>query len=199
MRVILEPGTIIVAAESALEQDSIVSWARELDDHVFVLRHQDTPAIRMTDLGIRQVACREPINVTSDSSDPEVRLISNFAHTPFVLDSLEYASVEAFWQGLKFPDESHRREIAPLHGKRAKRAGKDATESVTVSYQGRDFRTGTFEHWSLMRLACAAKFTQHEEAGKALLNTGRRPIFHKTRRDSMTIPGVIMADIWMEI
>ena len=33
----------------------------------------------------------------------------------------------------------------------------------------------------------------------ALVGTGDRPLMHKTRRDSRTIPGVVMADIWMRI
>ena len=32
-----------------------------------------------------------------------------------------------------------------------------------------------------------------------LLSTGERPLMHRTRRDSRTIPGVVMADIWMRI
>ncbi len=51
----------------------------------------------------------------------------------------------------------------------------------------------------LMRRACAAKFSQNESAREALLSTGDRPLTHKIKRDSQTIPGVIMADIWMRI
>jgi hypothetical protein len=50
-----------------------------------------------------------------------------------------------------------------------------------------------------MEQACRAKFSQNEEARTALLATGRRPLVHRMRRDSRTIPGVIMADIWMRI
>jgi len=60
-------------------------------------------------------------------------------------------------------------------------------------------RVGTHEHWALMQEACWAKFTQHEEAQRALLGTGTRPLIHRTRRDSRTIPGALMADIWMRI
>ena len=50
-----------------------------------------------------------------------------------------------------------------------------------------------------MRRACEAKFAQHEGARTALLNTGERWLTHRTRKDSRTIPGAIMADIWMRI
>ena len=33
----------------------------------------------------------------------------------------------------------------------------------------------------------------------ALLGTGERPLVHVTRRDSRTIPGIVMADIWMKV
>jgi predicted NAD-dependent protein-ADP-ribosyltransferase YbiA (DUF1768 family) len=50
-----------------------------------------------------------------------------------------------------------------------------------------------------MKQACRAKFTQNAEARAALLSTGERPLTHRVRRDSATIPGVIMADIWTRI
>lgn len=50
-----------------------------------------------------------------------------------------------------------------------------------------------------MRKACEAKFTLNSEAREALLATGERWLTHKVRRVSRTIPGAIMADIWMRI
>jgi predicted NAD-dependent protein-ADP-ribosyltransferase YbiA (DUF1768 family) len=50
-----------------------------------------------------------------------------------------------------------------------------------------------------MERACRAKFEQNAEARAALLATGDRPLTHVVRRDSTTIPGVIMAQIWMRI
>lgn len=40
------------------------------------------------------------LNVYSKSSEPLARALSNFAHTPFELDEVQYASVEAFYQSL---------------------------------------------------------------------------------------------------
>ena len=36
-----------------------------------------------------------PLNVYSRSTENIGRLMSNFAHTPFVLDGVEYASIES--------------------------------------------------------------------------------------------------------
>jgi predicted NAD-dependent protein-ADP-ribosyltransferase YbiA (DUF1768 family) len=50
-----------------------------------------------------------------------------------------------------------------------------------------------------MERACAAKFEQNGAARRALLSTGTRPLEHRMRRDSRTIPGAIMAEIWMRL
>ncbi len=50
-----------------------------------------------------------------------------------------------------------------------------------------------------MARACRAKFAQHPGARAALLATGERPLTHRVRRDSLTIPGALMADIWMQL
>jgi hypothetical protein len=50
-----------------------------------------------------------------------------------------------------------------------------------------------------MRRGCRAKFAQHGPAREALLAAAPRPPVHRTRRDSETIPAVVMAEIWMGI
>jgi predicted NAD-dependent protein-ADP-ribosyltransferase YbiA (DUF1768 family) len=199
VKVRLKPNLLIVTAESEDEVRELIEWAGQFDGHAFSLKLQDGQTFCLKGLGPQADACREPINVVSTSTDPDVQLISNFAHTPFELDGKTYASVEGFWQGLKFPDETKRREVGMLAGVPARGAAFDAPESEEFIYEGRTIRIGSPEHWRLMALACWAKFSQHEEAKRALLKTGERPLIHKTRRDSRTIPGVIMADIWMSV
>ena len=199
MIVRLKDKLLIVTAETDEEQQAVSEFASRMNGRAFALFHQDPRTFRLTDLGPMAEACREPINISSRSPDPAVQLISNFAQTPFELDGQPYASVEAFWQGLKFPDAARRRQIAAFHGQEARQAGFEAPDSVTVEYAGQDVRVGTYDHWRLMSKACWAKFNQHEGARRALLGTGERPLQHKTRRDSRSIPGVIMADIWMKV
>lgn len=141
---------------------------------------------------------RRPINITS-LAKPPLALISNLAHTPFELDGLDYASVEGFWQGLKFGEEADRIRITAMHGLAAKEAGRGAPRGAVIRYGGEPIRTGTWEHWRLMERACRAKFAQHEAARAALLGTGGLLLTHRIGRDSKTIPGVIMAAIWMRI
>jgi predicted NAD-dependent protein-ADP-ribosyltransferase YbiA (DUF1768 family) len=199
MRVRLKEDLLIATAESDDERRAVAEWAGRHGGHVFVLASQDGQTFRLTNLGPQAHACREPINVTSRAADPAVRLISNFSQTPFELDGQPYESVEAFWQGLKFPDSARRLEVARLHGDDAKRAGFDAPNVETFEYSGRTIRVGTPEHWQLMIRACWGKFSQHLPAKAALLSTGGRPLVHRVRRDSRSIPGVVMADIWMSV
>jgi hypothetical protein len=50
-----------------------------------------------------------------------------------------------------------------------------------------------------MERASRAKFEQNEEAAQALVSTGTRPLIHRMRDDSRSIPGVVMAEIWTRI
>lgn len=140
-----------------------------------------------------------PLNITFDSAPMPLKLISNLAETAFELDNRFYASVEGFWQGLKFADEVDRQRVAELAGHAAKSAGPRSKPGDRIVYERREIVVGTVDHWELMERAVRAKFEQDEDARAALLSTGTRPLEHKVKVDSRTIPGVIMADIWMRL
>jgi predicted NAD-dependent protein-ADP-ribosyltransferase YbiA (DUF1768 family) len=141
----------------------------------------------------------EPINITYDGLPMPLKLIANLAETSFELDGRFYASVEGFWQGLKYPDEADRARVADLAGHAAKNAAPRCEPGDRIVYEGREIVVGTIDHWALMERACRAKFEQDEDARAALVSTGSRPIEHKVPVDSRTIPGVVMADIWTRI
>lgn len=190
---------LVVVPKSSAEREEIAAWKSIHAGHVFLLRVDAGSGLAFSDLGPSEAACREPINVVSTHKDPQIRQLSNFARTPFVLDGRPYQSVEGFWQGLKFSDEADRRRLATLSGIEAKRAGRKQGAGDTFVYGGQEIRIGTRDHWDLMEQANWAKFTQSAEARQALLATAPRPLIHRVRCDSRTIPGVIMADIWMRI
>ena len=195
MIVRLRDGMLIVTPQ---EGESLADWLAANAGQVFRLSAIKGGSALLQTLGPEEEACRIPINITSQSPEP-LRLISNFAHAPFRFDELDYASIEGFWQGLKFPDEPDRRRLAALHGSEARDAGHDAPAADTFLYRGEEVRVGTYAHWRLMEKACRAKFTQHTAARAALLATGGRPLVHQVKRDSRNIPGVVMAAIWMRI
>ncbi len=175
----------------------VAAWLAGHMGQVFKLDGKDG-VIRMHAIGAEADACREPINITAKAPRP-LNLISNFAQTPFKLDGRGYASIEGFWQGLKFPQEADRTRLAALSGSQAKDAGAAAPASDLIVYEDELIRVGTWDHWQLIEQACFAKFSQHAGARTALLGTGARPLVHEIGQGSKTIPGVIMAGIWMEL
>jgi predicted NAD-dependent protein-ADP-ribosyltransferase YbiA (DUF1768 family) len=195
MIVRLRDGMLIVTPE---EGETLAEWLDAHAGQVFRLNAIKGGSALLQALGPEPEACRIPVNITSQAPEP-LRLASNFAHTPFCLDGIGYESIEGFWQGLKFTDESDRRRLAALHGSEARDAGYHAPEANTFIYGGDTVRVGTYDHWRLMEKACRAKFAQHAAARDALLSTRGRPLVHQVKRDSKNIPGVVMAAIWTRI
>ena len=195
MIVRLRDGMLIVTPE---EGETLADWVAANAGQVFRLSAIKGGSALLQALGPETEACRIPINITSQTPEP-LRLISNFAHTPFRLDERDYESIEGFWQGLKFSDDDDRRRLAALYGPAARDAGYHAPAADTFVYQGETVRVGTYDHWRLMEKACWQKFEQHAAAREALLSTRGRPLVHQVKRDSKNIPGVIMAAIWMRI
>ncbi len=122
-----------------------------------------------------------PINCASNSEEEVGRQMSNFAHTPFVFRGREYASVEGFYQGMKFEDEEKRAKIAAMHGVYARSAGKKAKTKQTT-FDGQTFMMGSPEHHAVMKEAIRCKMEQHPEMTKAFVATRPRTVIHDTGR-----------------
>jgi predicted NAD-dependent protein-ADP-ribosyltransferase YbiA (DUF1768 family) len=197
MKLSFQNNVIGLSAETPEEQE-ICEILALANGHIMQLHASSRRGVALSMIGPEEDARRAPLNIVQ-SIAPRYAPISNLAHTPFEIDGQRYASIEAFWQGLKQPDPVHRRTMAKLWGSEAKERGSSLDQPETFPYQGEIITTGSPEHWALMRAACDAKFTQNDAARIALLETGERWLTHKVRRDSRTIPGAIMADIWMRI
>ncbi len=146
------------------------------------------------------------INIGSKANTETERLLSNFAHTPFVLHGQVYESVEGFWQSLKFNRIADRARVARLSGYEAKRAGRDAKEAQYFSYQNQTYEVGSVQHQALMKVALRAKLRGNPKVLKLLLETGNEPITHilygkdgKPLPDSKTIPGEAFSRYLMEL
>lgn len=199
MRVILKSGVLALSCETEAEQEALAAWSDAARNHVFHLDKASARGAALIDLGLKADACREPINILFEGGDPQWRPISNLAHTPFTLRGRFYASVEGFWQGLKFEAEEERLRVARLWGVAAKRAAPRGPPGATFIYEDQVHARGGPEHRALMAQACGAKFNQNAAAREALLATRERPLTHRARRDSETIPGALMADMWMRL
>lgn len=131
------------------------------------------------------------------SKRTELGVFSNLAATPFVYENTKFASIEAFWQMMKYPDledqEDPRREwskeypftrelVKTLSGFEAKSAG-DAGNKVMkdhklnwISYKGKkfnykDFAEGSDYHYQLIYQVTLAKIEQNPEIKTLLLKT----------------------------
>ena len=121
----------------------------------------------------------DPLNVWSNSSEEIGRLMSNFAHTPFCLDGVEYASVEAFYACLLIADPARRERVRKMFGVRAKHEIPKVKPPLAVCRTVRA-RIGSAEHYALVKSAIRAKLLAHPEIARAFVATRPRPIQHET-------------------
>ncbi len=125
----------------------------------------------------------------------ELGLLSNFAATPFVYEGQRYASLEGFWQMMKYPEgpsdarakfpglewKYTREQVGQLTSFEAKSAGTLADENMKkmgitwITFAGKQFeykpeRPG--EQYRLIVAATWEKVRQNPEVRKVLLATG---------------------------
>ena len=125
----------------------------------------------------------------------ELGLLSNFAPTPFTFHGQRYASLEGFWQMMKYPESaddprakfpgltwaSRRGQVAQMTAFEAKRAGDLAEKNMGqmgitwVTFEGRQMEyraAGQGEFYQLIVAATREKVRQNPEVKRVLLATG---------------------------
>jgi predicted NAD-dependent protein-ADP-ribosyltransferase YbiA (DUF1768 family) len=125
----------------------------------------------------------------------ELGLLSNFAATPFTFRGKRYASLEGFWQMMKYPESKNdprarvagvewkytRAQVAQMSSFEANQAGALANANMKrmnitwVSFEGRRFEYRPAvpgEHCKLIVAATWEKVKQNPEVKKVLLATG---------------------------
>jgi predicted NAD-dependent protein-ADP-ribosyltransferase YbiA (DUF1768 family) len=122
----------------------------------------------------------------------ELGLLSNFAATPFTFRGKRYASLEGFWQMMKYPEGAEdpragltwphtRAEVSQMTAFEANRAGKAGEENMKkmginwVTFEGRQMAyrpEAPGEHYRLIVEATREKVRQNPEVKKILLATG---------------------------
>src|SRR5213595_3476693 len=123
----------------------------------------------------------------------ELGLLSNFAPTPFVFHGKRYASLEGFWQMMKYPEgpgdprakfpgltwRYTRQEVAQMVSFEAKRAGTLADDNMKkmgigwVTFEGKQIEyrpKQPGEHYRLIVEATQEKVRQNPEVKKVLLS-----------------------------
>jgi len=125
----------------------------------------------------------------------ELGLLSNFAPTPFVFHGQRYASLEGFWQMMKYPEgptdprakypglvwKYTREPVEKMVSFQDNRAGALARENMTrmgvtwVSFEGKHFEYKPpvpGEHYKLIVAATREKVKQNPAVQRVLLMTG---------------------------
>lgn len=116
------------------------------------------------------------------STTGEYGCFSNFYKSPIKLDGKTWPTVEHYFQAQKFKDVEHQKEI------------RKANTPMIAARMGRDRKKKLRQDWesakvNVMTDGVRAKFTQHEELKKILLETGERKIVEHTENDSYWADG----------
>lgn len=152
----------------------------------------------------------------------QLGLLSNFAATPFVFHGRRYASLEGFWQMMKYPEGPddarstfpgiawpHTREaVAQMVGFEAKTAGDLANQNMKtmgidwVSFEGRRMKYRSpekGEFYTLIAEATREKVRQNPAVRAVLLSTGSLILRPDHRPSEATPPAWRYCELMMEI
>ena len=127
------------------------------------------------------------------SKRTELGVFSNFAGTPILFEGKTYASIEGFWQSLKYPENDNdprqklgqwpysREQVETLIGFEAKHAGNFASIIMNknninwVTYKGQKYiyrEMGNSPFYELIEKITREKIRQHPSLKRLLLATG---------------------------
>lgn len=149
----------------------------------------------------------------------ELGILSNFAATPFIMDGVNYASVEGFWQMMKYPETADdprsvetypftREQVSQMTAFTAKDAGKIGEEKMKllgidwVTYQGQQMTYCSVTpglHFEIIRRAMWEKIKQNPEVKRILLLTGDLILRPDHFGEGCQAPEWRYYELWMEI
>ena len=148
----------------------------------------------------------------------ELGILSNFAGTPFVFHGVRYASVEGFWQMMKYPEGAGdprwavkwaytREEVGQMTSFAAKHAGDLGEKNMAelgidyVTFEGErmPYKSRTHgEHYRLIVEAMRQKLLQNPEVRRTLLATGDLILKPDHHQEADEPDEWRYFDIWME-
>lgn len=137
------------------------------------------------------------------SKRTELGVLSNLAPTPFEFHGRRYASLEGFWQAMKFPEGSaERARVEQMSGFEAKHAGDAAGKVDWVSFEGERFEYRPKQpgrHYQLIVAATRAKVEQNAEVKRVLLATGNLVLKPDHRQEPNPLAAWRYNEILMQI
>lgn len=146
-------------------------------------------------------------NIASNSENFIEAGLSNLSHHPFDFNWILYASIEAFWQSLKFKEwSSEWFECLGLFWVESKKYWKKSIPEENFIYLWTKYRVWSKEHQQLMKMALREQLKQNKDKLNLLLLTGNSKLIHQPKKkdgslssDSVTIPGEIFSGFLMEL
>lgn len=146
-------------------------------------------------------------NVASNSQNEIEAWLSNLSYNPFTLDWILYASIEAFWQSLKFEKWSEEwNECITLSWIESKKYWNKAEKKETFIYFWIEYKVWSEKHQKLMKQALREQLKQNPDKLKLLLSTWNLDLVHRPKRedgtyypDSITIPWYIFSRFLIEL
>lgn len=142
---------------------------------------QDAAAteLSLSPASVARISATTPLNAWSRSPEAIGQALSNWAHLPFVLDGVEYASVEGLYASLLQLDPEKRATFRTYWGIKAKRAIPKRRLN-TIYYDGCLIAYPSDEFFAILARGIRAKFIQHPTIARAFVETRPRPIIHDT-------------------
>lgn len=146
-------------------------------------------------------------NITSNSQNSIEAWLSNLSHNPFTFNWVNYASIEAFWQSLKFQEWSEEWwECITLSWLKAKKYWSKAKKRAVFTYNWKEYVVWSPEHQNLMKEALREQLKQDWFKKTILLSTWNAKLIHQPLKkdgtpypDSTSIPWEIFSRFLMEL
>lgn len=151
----------------------------------------------------------------------ELGILSNFAPTPFFYNGKRYASVEGFWQMMKYPDPEYkndprnkikfpftREQVASMSSFEAKAAGDQGEKAMTalnidwVTFEGERITYCSEkprDHFFLIKEAMIKKLRYNPEVRRVLLATGNLKLKPDHHEEECNAPEWKYYQLWMDI
>jgi predicted NAD-dependent protein-ADP-ribosyltransferase YbiA (DUF1768 family) len=148
----------------------------------------------------------------------ELGILSNFAATPFIYRGKKYASVEGFWQMMKYPENVSdprpqslfpftRDQVSSMTAFEAKNAGSIGEKIMLqlgidwVSFEGQQIEYCSLvpkEHYQIIKEAMWEKLQQNPEVKRIVIATGDLKLRPDHHSEGCLALEWRYYDIWME-
>lgn len=152
----------------------------------------------------------------------ELGQFSNLGSVSFEMDGIQYKSLEALWQGMKYPDNPNddrlkdptvvwpytREQVYQMDGFPAKKAGDIANANMKkmgikyITYQGQKIEyngSGMNRHYEIIYQASKNKVLQNPALKELLLSTKDLKFFPDHKQQANPNPAYLYHEIYMKI